>query len=155
MLRYNFRQNLWLIPTVTHLSSTPISYISPSSGASLPMYSFKFQTCKCLLWEVKYWSPWRTIFSKMLGALYARSEITLASKSDWAHCKVALESKCSLIFLLWKEALSSVFPFMFPLNTETFCKSLWNFTGENNKMLPLDSPHFNDWIGTQHIVVAQ
>lgn len=38
-----------LIPTVTHLSSTPISYISEVQ-ASLPMYSFKFQTCKCLLW---------------------------------------------------------------------------------------------------------
>lgn len=86
---------------------------------------------------------------------YVVSEITLASKRTELIAKWHLNPNALLIFLLWKEAPLSSASFMFPLNTGNILQSLWNSLTEENKMLPLDSPHFNDWIGTQHIVVAQ
>lgn len=81
------------------------------------MYSFKFQTCKCLLQGSKILVTWKNcIFEAALLLPYVVSEITLVSKSDRAHCKVAQGSKCSFnIFTVQTSPLSNV-SFMLTLN---------------------------------------
>lgn len=85
------------------------------------MYSFKFQTCKCLLQGSKILVTWKNcIFEAALLLPYVVSEITLVSKSDRAHCKVAQGSKCSFNIFAVQTILLAMLPLCSLLMLETF-----------------------------------